>query len=205
MDERRFGFCSTNGETVGEDETNADQTDNSTHALLPNIHSTQPTPRIDPKPQPSRQKHDFRKSTYKVIEFGAVKILAGLFTDSNLSIISERAFKCITASGHKDLHLSSQPVTMEPERSVTISKKQVLLEFKIDGDIFKAPFWVTPRLFVPVILGTDFLKENRIAIDFRENCLRRGEKEYNKIYKFISIKEFAKIKLFGNAYGCFRL
>jgi hypothetical protein len=54
MDERRrFVFCSTKGETVGEDETNADQTDNSTDALLPNIYSTQPSPRTDPKPQPS--------------------------------------------------------------------------------------------------------------------------------------------------------
>jgi RNase P/RNase MRP subunit p29 len=54
-----------------------------------------------------------------------------------MSVITERVFKCITASGHKCLDLSSQLVIMEAERSVTISKKQVLLEFKIDGDALK--------------------------------------------------------------------
>jgi len=206
MDERRrFDFCSTKGENVGEDETNGDQTDNSTDALLPNIHSTQPSPRTEPKPKPSRQKPDLGKHPNKVIEFGDVKILAALTTGLNVSVISERAFKCITPSCHMCFDLSSRLVNIEAERSVTISEKQVLLEFKIDGDVFKTLFWVTPSLIVPVILGADFLKENRIAIDFHENCFRRGEKEYNKIYKFISTKEFDNNRLFGNGTDCWPL
>jgi hypothetical protein len=51
---------------------------------------------------------------------------------------------------------------MEAERSVSISKKQVLLEFTIDGDVFKIPFWVTPRPIVPVILGADFLRKTEL-------------------------------------------
>jgi hypothetical protein len=205
MDERRFGFCSTKGENVGEDDTSGDQTDNSTDALLPNIHSTQPSPRTEPKPLPSRQKTELEKRPYKIIEFGDVKMLAALDTGSNVSGISEKAFKSITASGHKGLELSSEPVTIEAEKSVTIAKKQVLLEFKIDGDIFKTPFWVTPRLLVPVILGEDFIRENRIAIDFDENCFRRGEKENSKIYKFISTTEFDEITLHGNGIDCWPL
>jgi hypothetical protein len=58
---------------------------------------------------------------------------------------------------------------------------------------------------VPVILGADFLRENRIAIDFRENCVRRGEKEYTKIYKFMAKKEIDKIRLFGNEGDCWPL
>jgi hypothetical protein len=199
MDERRrFGFCSTKGETVGEAETNADQSDNSTDALLPNINSTQPSLRTEPKPQPSRQKPDLGKHPYKFIEFGDVKILAALVTGLSASVISERAFKCITPSCHKCLDLTSRPVYIEAGGSATIAKMQVLLEFKIDGDVFKTLFWVTKSLFAPVILGADFLKEKSIAIDFRENCFRRGEKEYNKIYKFIPKSEFDKIRFNGN-------
>jgi hypothetical protein len=206
MDERRrFGFCSTKGETVGEDETNADQTDNSTDAILTNINSNQPSRRTESKPLPSRQKPDFENHPYKVIEFGDVKMLAALDTGSNVSGISEKAFKSITASGHKNLLLSSEPVTIEAERSVAIAKKQVLLEFKIDGDVFKTPFWVTPRLLVPVILGEDFLRENRIAIDFHENCFRRGEEENSKIYKFISTTEFDEITFEGKGVDCWPL
>jgi hypothetical protein len=202
MDERRrFVFCSTKGETVGEDETNADQTDNSTDALLPNIHSTQPSPHTEPKPQPSRQKPYSGIAPYKVIKFGDVKMLAAFDTVLSASVISERALKFITPSCHMCLDLSSRPVIIEAGRSVTIAKKQVLLEFKIDGDVFTTHFWVTPSLLVPVMLGADFLRENRIVIDFHENCFRRGEKEYNKIYKFLSIMESLKIELFGTDYG----
>jgi hypothetical protein len=206
MDERRrFGFCSTKGDNVGEDETSGDQTDNSTDALLPNIHSTQPSPRTEPKPLPSQQKPELDQHPYKIIEFGDVKMLALLDTGLNVSAISERAFKSITASGHKGLELSSRLVKIEAEKSVTISKKQVLLEYKIDGDIFKTPFWVTARLLVPVILGEDFLRENRIVIDFHENCFRRGEKEDGKIYQFISTTEFDEITLHGNETDCWPL
>jgi hypothetical protein len=204
MDERRrFGFCSRNGETVGVDETNADQTDNSTDDLLSNIHSTQPSPRTVTKPQPSRQKPDLGKHPFKVIQFGDVNILAALLTGLSVSVISERAFKFIAPSCHKCLDLPSRPVIIEAGTSVTKAKKQVLLEFKIDGDVFKTLFWVTPRLLVPVILGADFLRENRIAIDFHENCFRRGEKEH-KIYEFISKKLFDKIRLHGNGVDCWQ-
>jgi hypothetical protein len=113
-------------------------------------------------------------------------MLAAVDTGSNLTHISKEAYKSITARGYTGLQLPAEPIIINSVTSEIIAKTKVLLEFKIDGDVFETPFWVTPQLIVPVILGEDFLRENRIVIDFHGKCFRIGQKENNRIYKFIS-------------------
>jgi hypothetical protein len=196
-DERReYGFSCPMGENVGENETNRGQTDHTTDdAPLPGIHSTQPSPRsqpdshAEPTPLPSRQKPDLEKRPYKVIELGTTKMLATVDTGSTMSIISEEAYKSITERGYTGLQLPAEPLIIKSITSEKIAKTKILLEFKIDGDVFETPFWVTPQLRVPVTLGEDFLREKRIVIDFHQQCFRIGQKENNRIYKFFSTTE----------------
>jgi hypothetical protein len=187
--EKEYVFGSTTGENVGENKTNGGKTDHTTDAPLPSALPTQHDSHAQPTPLPSRQKPELEKLPYKVIEFGKTRMLAAFDTGSKVSVISKDAYKFINARGYKGLKIRGGPTLLSSGQSHAIVKKQFLLEFKIDGDVFEKSFWVISGLTVPVILGEDFLRENRIAVDFQENCFRKGEKENNRIYRFTSTKE----------------
>jgi hypothetical protein len=55
--------------------------------------------------------------------------------------------------------------------------KQALLQFSIDSCTYEVVALVAPRLSTAVILGVDFLKQNRITVDFAESYFetRKGE------------------------------
>jgi hypothetical protein len=190
--EKEYVFSSTTGKNVGENETNGGKTDHTTDAHLPSTLPTQPASHAQPTPLPSRQKPELEKRPFKVITFGKARMLAVVDTGSKVSAISKAAYKLIKARGYKGLKIPGGPALLSSGQSHATVKKQFLLEFKIDGDVFEDSFWVTSGLTVPVILGEDFLRENRIAVDFQEKCFRKGENENNRIYRFISTKEINK-------------
>jgi hypothetical protein len=200
QDKTRYGFSCPRGENVGENETNGGQTDHTTDAPLLGIHSTQPSPRTQPDsqlqriPLTSRQKRELKKHTLKIIEFGKTQMLS-IITTTYESAISDKAYKSITARGYKTLQL---PAISTYIAAGTKAETRVLLEFKIDGDVFERPFWVIPAGPFPVLLGVDFLRENGVVIDLGKNCFRKGEKENYRMYEFSYMRKIAEITLYGN-------
>jgi hypothetical protein len=200
----RYGFSCPTGENVGEYETNGGQPDHTTNAPLPGIHSTQPSPRTqpdshaEPTPLPSRQKPELEKNPYKVIEFRKTKVLAAFDTGAQESAIPDKAYKSIVAAGYKTLLLPVKPAKFISGKKIKKLTTKVLLEFNINGHVFQHHFWVVEGMQSFVLLGEDFLRENRMALDFREKCLRFGDKENNIICEFTSTKEIEEFMLHGN-------
>jgi hypothetical protein len=184
------------------------QTDHTTNAPLPGIHSTQlspctqPASHAEPTSLPRRQKPELEKCPYKVIEFGKTKVLAALDTGSRESLILYKAYKSIVAAGYKTLQLPVEPKILISGKKIKEASAKVLLEFKFDGHVFQHHFWVFEGMHNCVLLGQDFLRENRIALDFREKCLRIGDKENNRICEFTSTKEIKKFILCGKRNDC---
>jgi hypothetical protein len=207
-DERtRHGFSCPRGQNVGQNDTNGGQTDHTTDAPLPGIHSTQPSPRTqpdshaEPTPLPSRQKPELDKSPYKVIEFGKTEVLAEFDTGAQASFIPHKTYKSIVAAGYKTLQLTVKPATFISGKTIKELTTKVLLEFNIDGHVFQHNFWVFEG-WCYVLLGEDFLRKNGIALDFREKCLWIGDKENNRICEFATSKEIVMFILCGNRNDC---
>jgi hypothetical protein len=62
--------------------------------------------------------------------------------------------------------------------------KQTMVEFEIEGDKFNHVFLVAQQLTVPVILGADFLNENKIILNFEERSLQAEREGIVVKYKF---------------------
>jgi hypothetical protein len=111
--------------------------------------------------------------------------LACIDTGAEGSLISEAAYQSITATGYASLQF---PVKLERIchglQSQEI-KTSIVLEFRIDGDIFEHTFLVTPKL-KPILLGADFLQKNNIVIDIHGTCFWKGGKKDDRRYMFSS-------------------
>jgi predicted aspartyl protease len=136
------------------------------------------------------------KNPHKDIEFGEGRVSALIDTGAKHSCISERAYQSIVATGYEGLHF---PVQLQMT-SISIGlcipvKTGVLLNFKIDGDDFQQTFLVVPKLSKEVILGADFLEENRIIIDFQEGCFWKRRKNRKRRYEYSSEKKNTRQKV----------
>jgi predicted aspartyl protease len=129
------------------------------------------------------------KCPYKDTEFGDARVSALIDTGAKHSCISERAYQSLVATGYEGLQFPVQPEISPLSIGLCISVKTgVLLTFKIDGDDFQQTFLVVPKLSREVILGADFLEENRIIIDFQEGCFWKRQKHRKRRYEYSSEK-----------------
>lgn len=84
---------------------------------------------------------------------------------------------------YDELMLSDYPTLEIPAQSTVLTaafqnksrriRLQALLHISISGDKYEQIFLIAPKLLTPVILGADFLYDNRILIDFEEGCIKR--------------------------------
>jgi hypothetical protein len=125
-------------------------------------------------------------SANKEIEFGETRLLACIDTGAELSTISEAAYQSIIATGYTNLQFPVDEEVMSANFHAQRIKTRIVLEFKIDGDIFEYTFQVEPKSLHPVCLGADFLLENNIVIDIHETCFWKGGKEDYRRYMFSS-------------------
>jgi hypothetical protein len=123
---------------------------------------------------------------YKEIEFGETRLLARIDTGTEVSIISEAAYQSIIATGYANLQFPVDVDVMSFNFHAQRIKTSIVLEFKIDGDIFEYTFLVEPKSLDPVLLGADFLRENNIVIDIHGACFWKGGKEDDRRYMFSS-------------------
>jgi hypothetical protein len=192
---RIYKFSSTTEDMEDKDrdiETNLGHTDHWTDASLSSLPQCPAYPASPPagpvQSVPISDLHTNLKinGAYKVIEFGESRLLACIDTGSQSSLISEAAYQSIIATGYANLQFPVDAKVMSSNSHAQRIKTRIVLEFKIDGDIFEYTFLVTPKSDDPVLLGADFLRENNILIDIHGTCFWKGGKEDDRRYMFSS-------------------
>jgi hypothetical protein len=192
---RRYKFSSTTGDMEEKDrdiETNGGHTDHwkdASLSSLPECPAYPASPSAEPvQSVPLSDLHTHLKinKAYKEIEFGETRLLAYIDTGAESSTISEAAYQSIIATGYANLQFPVDETVLDSNFHAQRIKTRIVLEFKIDGDIFEYTFLVTPKSVDPVILGADFLQENNIVIDIQRACFWKGGKEDDRRYMFSS-------------------
>jgi predicted aspartyl protease len=173
---RRYEYSSEKRNTrqkVEESETNGGHTDHLTD--VPLLLSTVNTPVKGAQyaPLPWLQKLSLDKRPFKDTKFGEARISAMFDTGARSSYICEEVYQFMKSKGYAGLEIPIKPATIRSSLGHTNKvKRKVILEFKIDGNVFEETFLVTPRLAQAVVLGVCFMRENQIIIDFHQKCLR---------------------------------
>jgi hypothetical protein len=192
---RSYKFSSTTGDMEEKDrdiETNGGHTDHWTDASLPSLPqcpaypASPPAEPVQSAPLSVIHTHLNIKGAYKEIEFGETRLLARIDTGATVSTISEAAYQSIIATGYANLQFHVDEKFLDSNFHVLRIKTSIVLEFKIDGDIFGYTFQVKPKSADPVCLGADFLQENNIVIDIHGACFWKGGKEDDRRYMFSS-------------------
>lgn len=97
-------------------------------------------------------------------------------TGADISVMSERYFRKLR--GQTQLRLDAGVETLPECTSASgdlfASIGRVTLRFQLGSRVFKHPFLVLTGLTKPIIIGSDFLREQGAIIDFHEHTLRIG-------------------------------
>jgi hypothetical protein len=192
---RRYKFSSTTGDMEEKNrdiETNGGHTDHWTDVSLPSLPQCPAYPASLPagpvQSVPLSDLHTQVKinNACKEIEFGETRLLACIDTGADVSSISEAACQSIIATGYESLQFPVDVGVVYLNCHAQRIKTSIVLEFKIDGDIFEYTFLVIPKTLYPVLLGADFLREDNIVIDIHGACFWKGGKEDDRRYMFSS-------------------
>jgi hypothetical protein len=143
---RRYKFGSTTEDMAEKDreiETNGGHTGHSTDASLPSLPQCPSYP-ASPPAEPDQRATPADLQTFlnmkieylKEIEFGETRLLAFIDTGAQASAISEVAYQSIIATGYSSLQFPVNTQIIQDYFHAQRIKTRIVLEFKIDGDIF---------------------------------------------------------------------
>jgi hypothetical protein len=105
---------------------------------------------------------------------------------SQVSLLSHEIYDELTLSGYSTLEIPLQStvlITTFHNKSRRIRLK-ALLDFSISGDTYEQIFLIGPKLLAPVILGAEFLNDNRVSIDFEDEFIKTEKNRAICRYKF---------------------
>jgi hypothetical protein len=126
------------------------------------------------------------------IQFGKERVKALIDSGSQISLMSDELYDKLKLSGYSTLEIPVQStvlITAFQSKSRRV-RLQALLEFSITGNEYEQIFLIAPKLITPVILGADFLYNNRTVIDFEEEHIKTEKN--GKIWRYRFVNEFER-------------
>jgi len=115
------------------------------------------------------------------------EVIALLDTGAEASVISEELFNSLTEEGLKILHIPVVNCVLSSAfgRSRRI-RKQALIEFQVEGDLYEQVIMVVPQLVTELILGNDFFYDYQVNLDFASGSLGLREMELQEYTAFMT-------------------
>jgi hypothetical protein len=124
--------------------------------------------------------HDTKlnKCPHITIKFGNKKVKALMDSGSQVSLLSREICEELTESGYPTLKipLQSTVLTTAFRNKSRRIRLQGLLDFSISSDTYEHIFLISLNLLTPVILGADFLYDNRVSIDSEDEFIKTEKK-----------------------------
>jgi predicted aspartyl protease len=114
---------------------------------------------------------------------GEQEAVALVDSGADSSIISQELFEPLINKGVPILHIPVVGCVAFGRNSKRI-KKQALIEFTLNEDKYEVKALVAPELATSVIIGTDFLNEYRVKLDFTDNHFETQHGGIVRKYKF---------------------
>jgi hypothetical protein len=102
---------------------------------------------------------ELKNCPHTEVQFGTWKLNALAASGSQISLMSDKDYQDLTASGCKSLELpinSAVLITAFGNHSRHL-RKQILFDFSIKKDKYKQICLISSQLIPPIILGADFL------------------------------------------------
>lgn len=118
----------------------------------------------------NRKKEEFDKCPYLLVPFGNVVLPALLDTGSQVTCIDDKTCKYLEKFvSVEKLPLSNVSLISAFGKKPSKVQKQVLISIKVDNHEIPTIFLVVPKLNHPIILGSDWLSDNSITINYMDN------------------------------------
>lgn len=125
-----------------------------------------------------------------------IKIKAILDSGSEVNLLAQSIYNKLIHSG---MDIPTLPlenvilVTAFGKRSNSV-KKQAMVEFHIEKDLFEVNFFVSPQLVIDAIQGFQFMKENCISLNFEKESFTYVKKGLGQERPFYQPVETLKVE-----------